>query len=158
MTAITPLDESLQTLRWRSLFTIELDIIAVQKTGAAEVVGVVGGGLFEGPRVSGRVLAGGSDWQRLMPDGSVRLDCRLVLETTAGNLIAMTYQGVRAGSPEVLARLAKGADVGANEYYLRVNPLFTTQSPEHDWLNRVVAVGTGQRLANGPTYNIFEIL
>jgi hypothetical protein len=38
-----------------------------------------------------RVLPGGSDWQRDLPDGSLRLDCRIVLDTTQGALIAMTW-------------------------------------------------------------------
>jgi hypothetical protein len=88
----------------------------------------------------------------------LRLDCRIVLETTQGALIAMTYQGIRSGAPEVLKRLAAGEAVGADEYYLRINPLFETRSSEHDWLNRLVAVGAGHRLPDGPVYKVFEVL
>jgi hypothetical protein len=93
-----------------------------------------------------------------MPDGTMLLDCRIVLETSEGELIAMTYQGVRSGPAEVLARLAQGADVRADEYYLRIAPLFRTQSPSHAWLNKIIAVGAGQRLPSGPIYNVFEVL
>jgi hypothetical protein len=159
VTFIVP--EPLQTLCFKPLLSLKLDIAAVQKLSvpdAGTIVGVVAGGQFEGPQLRGRVLAGGSDWQRVLPDGSLRLDCRIVLETAQGELIAMTYRGIRSGSPEVLKRLAAGEVVGADEYYLRINPLFETRSSELDWLNRVVAVAAGQRLPDGPIYNVFEVL
>lgn len=158
MTLIPALPEPLQALQCRPLFALELDVTAVQRIGTESVIGVVGGGRFEGPRLRGRVLQGGSDWQRVMPDGTMLLDCRIVLETAEGELIAMTYQGVRSGPAEVLARLAQGADVRADEYYLRIAPLFRTQSPNHAWLNKIIAVGAGQRLPSGPIYNVFEVL
>ncbi len=158
MTSITSLPESLQTVSWKELFVVELTIDAAHQIGNGGVIGVVGGGQFFGNHLSGRVLPGGSDWQRVMPDGTARLDCRIVLQTSAGDLIAMTYQGVRTGPPEVLARLAKGLEVDAGEYYLRINPMFSTQSPAHERLNRIIAIGSGQRLPAGPTYSVFEIL
>lgn len=158
MSSIPTLPESLRSIQSRHLFVIELDITAVQRIGGDSVVGVVGGGRFEGTRLRGRVLQGGSDWQRVMPDGTVLLDCRIVLEAENGELIAMTYQGVRSGSAEALARLAQGADVGADEYYLRIAPFFQTHSADHAWLNKVIAIGAGQRLPKGPIYNVFEIL
>ena len=161
MTSTLAVPESLQAIRSKHLLSLKLDIAAVQKISAPDagiIVGVVSGGRFEGPQLQGRVLPGGSDWQRVLPDGSLRLDCRIVLETNRGDLIAMTYQGIRSGAPEVLKRLAAGETVGADEYYLRINPLFETRSPEHQWLNRVVAVGAGQRLPDGPVYNVFEVL
>lgn len=158
MAHIPDVPEALQSIRYRQLFVLELDITAVQKVGNETVVGVVGGGRFEGARTHGRVLPGGSDWQRVMPDGSVLLDCRLVLETTNNELIAMTYQGVRSGPADVLARLAQSAAVRADEYYLRIAPFFRTQSSNLAWLNALVSVGAGMRLPNGPIYNVFEIL
>lgn len=161
MTSPIAVPEPLQVLRLAHLLSIKLEISAVQRIsapGAGTVIGVVAGGQFDGARLQGRVLPGGSDWQRVLPDGSLRLDCRIVLETAQGALIAMTYQGIRSGSPEVLERLAAGRAVGADEYYLRINPLFETRSPEHEWLNRIVAVGAGHRLPDGPVYNVFEVL
>lgn len=158
MTRMRTLPEALQSIRHRPLFVLDLDISDVQRIGADSIVGVVGGGRFEGERLNGRVLPGGSDWQRVMPDGTVCLDCRLVLETSDNELIAMTYQGVRSASADVLARQSRGADVRADEYYLRIAPFFSTHSAPHAWLNMIVSVGTGQRLAKGPTYSVFEVL
>jgi hypothetical protein len=39
-----------------------------------------------------------------------------------------------------------------------MNPLFETSAPKYDWMNRIFAVGTGDRLPDGPIYGIFELL
>jgi hypothetical protein len=126
--------------------------------GAYRRVGVVSGGSFEGDRLSGEVLDGGSDWQTVRRDGATTLDVRLVLKTTDDALICMTYRGVRYGPPDVVVRIEKGEVVDPTSYYFRINPLFETATAEYDWINRVVAVGIGHRRADGPIYNIFEVL
>jgi len=64
----------------------------------------------------------------------------------------------RRAGPEVRDRIARGESVGRSEYYLRIAPFFETASPAHAWLNRIVAVGLGERRPNGVTYDVFEIL
>jgi hypothetical protein len=155
------LPEALANVKTRPLFTLRLAVREVQKVGGDPIfrqVGVIPGGTFAGERLSGRVRDGGSDWQTVRPGGSVLLDCRLVLETTDGALIEMTYAGIRAGAPEVLACLAKGEPVDPADYYFRINPLFHTADPKYAWLNDVLAVGIGHRLSEGPFYSVFEIL
>ena len=139
-----------------------LDVRPLQIVGATPGVhrriGVVPGGTFEGERLSGEVLEGGSDWQAVHRDGSITLDVRLVLRTTDGALIGMTYRGVRHGPQDVIARVEKGEAVDPATYYFRVAPLFETASPDYAWINNVVAVGIGHRRADGPLYSIFEVL
>jgi len=158
MNSLASLPPSLKTLRWKELFVVTLEINAVQHAGNGIVIGAVGGGKFTGSRLSGRVLPGGADWQSFTSDGAAHLDCRIVLETSTGDLIAMTYRGIRSGPPEVMARLSNGSDVSADEYYLRISPMFSTAAPQFDWMNRIVAVGAGQRLPQGPVYSVFEIV
>jgi Protein of unknown function (DUF3237) len=126
--------------------------------GAFRRVGVVPGGRFEGERLSGEVLEGGSDWQAVHSDGATALNVRLVLKTNDDALIGMTYQGVRHGPPEVIARIEKGEVVDPTSYYFRITPVFETAAPKYDWINRVVAVGIGHRRADGPIYSVFEVL
>lgn len=152
---------TLAPIATRPLFTIQMDVNAVHAFGtdtSPRQVGMVGGGRFEGERLNGDVLPGGTDWQIILPDGTIQLDCRLMLRTDDGVQIAMRYGGMRAGSPEVLARLREGKDVDPTEYYFRINPLFETGAPGYEWLNRLVAVGTGQRLPGGPVYDVYEVL
>jgi Protein of unknown function (DUF3237) len=37
-----------------------------------------------------------------------------------------------------------------------MNPIFETSAQKYDWMNRIIAIGTGNRLADDPIYNIFE--
>jgi hypothetical protein len=61
-------------------------------------------------------------------------------------LIGMTYQGVRHGPPDVVARIEKGEVVDPTSYYFRTNPLFETAAAQYHWINLVVGVGIGHRV------------
>ena len=144
------------------LFTIALNVDEIQPLGKTPLgdrrVAVVEGGSFEGPKLTGTVLRGGSDWIIARPDGALQLDVRLTLKTDDGHLIGMTYRGYRHGPAEVIGRLSRGEKVDPSEYYFRVAPFFETSSEKYGWLNRIVAVATGHRLPPGPVYDVFEVL
>jgi len=156
------LPDVLKAIRTRPLFVMRLAVkplIVVGATpGAFRRIGVMPGGSFEGERLSGEVLDGGSDWQDVRDDGSTTLNVRVPLKTNDGALIAMTYQGVRHGPADVIARLEKGEAVDPATYYFRIAPIFETAAQQYDWLNRVIAIGTDYRRADGPIYSIFEVL
>jgi hypothetical protein len=156
------LPPALIEVRTRPLFALRLDVRPILVLGdtptANRRIGVVYGGRFEGERLSGEVLDGGADWQSGRSDGATLLDVRLVLKTDDGELIAMTYQGLRHGPREVIERLGRGEDVDPSSYYFRINPLFETASPTYGWLNRILAIGLGHRFPDGPIYNVFEVL
>ena len=152
----------LKTVRTRPLFVMRLDVKKLQIVGETPTgyrrVGVVPGGIFEGERLSGEVLDGGSDWQALAEDGATSLDVRLVLKTHDDVLIGMRYKGIRYGSPDVLKRIDSGEVVDPESYYFRILPVFETSGPAYLWLNHLVAVGIGHRRSDGPVYSIFEVL
>jgi hypothetical protein len=153
----------MRELRCRPLFILLLDVkppqIVGKTPGVDRRVGEISGGRFEGERLRGKVLSGGSDWQSVRPgDGAWMLDVRIVLQTDDDCLIGMTYRGLRHGPHAVLDRIARGDTVSPSEYYLRISPYFETAAPKYDWLNRAAAVGTGHRLREGPVYQVFEVL
>jgi len=156
------LPEVLKRVRTQPLFVMRLDVrkllIVGATPGAYRRIGVVPGGSFEGERLSGDVLDGGSDWQTVRNDGTTTLNVRLVLKTKDDALICMTYQGVRHGPPDVVERIEKGEVVDPTSYYFRINPLFETPTAKYDWINRVVGVGIGHRSPDGPIYSVFEVL
>jgi hypothetical protein len=155
------LPETLKNVRTRPLFVMHLEVrplVVVGATpGAERRIGLVSGGSFEGNRVSGQVMDGGSDWQAVRADGSTTLDVRLVLKTKDDALIAMTYRGMRYGPPHVITQMEKGETVYPSSYYFRINPMFETAAPTYEWLNRILAVGIGHRLPDGPIYSVFEL-
>lgn len=149
-------------LRSRPLFTMTVLLEPAQLDGPTPFghrrIVIIRGGHFEGEKLRGVLLPGGGDWVLGRADGSLALDVRLTLKTDDGASILMTYRGYRQGPPDVLARLTKGEAVDPSLYYFRINPLFETASERYAWLNNVVAVGVGERLAEGPRYAVHEIL
>ena len=156
------LPEALKSVRSRALFVMHLNVRPLQVIGATpgafRRIGVVPGGVFEGERVRGEVLEGGSDWQTVRSDGATTLDVRLVLRTADDALIGMQYRGLRHGTPDIVARIDKGEAVDPASYYFRITALFETASSTYDWLNRILAIGVGHRRAEGVVYSLFEIL
>ena len=155
------LPDVLKAVRARPLFVMRLDV-RLQIVGAApgsyRRVGVVFGGAFEGERMSGEVLEGGSDWQTVRSDGATTLDVRLILQTSDDALISMAYRGIRHGPPDIIERIEKGEGVDPATYYFRIAPVFETAAPKYDWINRILAVGIGHRRPDGPIYSLFELL
>jgi len=149
-------------IRTAHLFTITLKVGEIQPLGKTPFgdrrVAVVEGGSFEGARLKGTVLKGGTDWILGRADGVLQLDVRLTLKTQDGDIIAMTYRGYRHGPASVIERLNRGEKVDPAEYYFRTAPVFETASEKYGWLNRIVAVATGDRRADGPIYDVFEVL
>jgi hypothetical protein len=156
------LPKALTELKWRPLFVIKLDVqkpaVIGATPGGMRRVGIVPSGRFEGERMSGVALDGGSDWQTVRPDHATTLDVRLLLKTDDGALIGMNYRGIRAGTEDVIKRIDAGESVDPSEYYFRISPMFETAAANYDWLNRIMAIGIGHRPPSGPVYSIFEIL
>jgi hypothetical protein len=149
-------------IRTRPLFAITLAVRPMLIVGDTPTtfrrIGVIFSGRFEGERLSGEVLDGGSDWQSVRRDGSALLDVRLTLKTEDGAVICMTYRGLRHGSADIIARIDRGEAVDPASYYFRINPMFETASEKYDWLNGILAIGVGHRFEDGPLYNVFEVL
>jgi hypothetical protein len=160
-TSLSQLPESLRTVRTRPLFVLReavppLLVVGTTPNGFRRI-GLVQGGSFEGERLSGEVVSG-NDWQTVRNDSCIKLDVRLILRTTDSALIAMTYTVLRAGPPDVMEKLDKGEAPDPASYYFRMSPMFETSARKYDWINRIISVGIGHRLADGPVYSIFEVL
>ena len=117
------------------------------------------GGTFEGPRLRGTIMSGGSaDWQLLRSDGVLEMDLRFTLRTDDGALISMSSFGLRHGPPEVIAAIGRGETVDPSTYYFRTMPRFETAHPAYSFLNRLIAAATAERRPEGPIYTIHEVL
>ena len=116
------------------------------------------GGTFTGPELNGKLLPGASaDWHIVLPDGTALGDIRYTLQTDAGELLYVQSRGVRHGSAEVLARLARGEDVDAGEYTFRTSTQIETAAPRLDWLNRGIFLSVGGRQARGVIYEVYLV-
>jgi Protein of unknown function (DUF3237) len=156
-------NSSMKELKSAHLFTISIKLLPTIEMGNTPAgkrrVFAVAGGEFTGNRIRGTIMPIiGSDLLLVRADGSAQQDVRMLLTTDDGDLVLMTYRGVRHASDEVNARIARGEQVSRSDYYLRTAPFFETSSPRYAWINRIVAVGVGERRADSVVYEVFEIV
>jgi uncharacterized protein DUF3237 len=147
----------------RPLMTMKVKVARVLDVGVVPCgtrrIAPLDGGAFDGPRLRGIVLPGSSaDWLLLRPDGVLELDLRATLQTDDGALISMKSFGLRHGPPEVMAAIGRGETVDPATYYFRTTPRFETAHPAYAFLNRLVAVASGDRRPEGPIYTVHEVL
>ncbi len=143
------------------LFRAEISLAPVRDLGHTpaghrRIIDITGG-TVSGPRLAGKVLPGGADWQIIRADGVAYLDARYTIETADGALVYVRNQGYRHAPPEVLARLMRGEDVDPALYYMRTTPWFETADPRYDWLNRTICVGSGARRPAGVEIDFYEV-
>ena len=115
-------------------------------------------GTVDGPKLKGKVLPGGADWQIVRSDGVVHLHAVYTVETSAGGQILVDSEGLRHGPPEVMARLARDETVDPALYYFRVFMRFETADPASSWLNRILAIGYGSRENKAVRIEAYEVL
>lgn len=100
------------------------------------------GGEISGPKLNGKVRAGGADFATLRTDGVILLDVRGTLETQDGALIDIAYQGVLDLGPDGHANFLQGKM--PPELKVRATPRFRTAHPAYQWLNRLQCYSIGE--------------
>ncbi|HET7384820.1 MAG TPA: DUF3237 domain-containing protein [Pseudolabrys sp.] len=143
------------------IFTIHAELEAVTSLGRTpygerRVIGILGGSV-NGPKLKGRILPGGADWQIIRSDGAADIKARYTIQTDAGALIMVTSEGLRHGPLEVMERLTRGDNVDPAQYYFRTVMRFETSDPAVDWLNRILALARGQREARAVRLDVYEV-
>ena len=123
----------------------ELVTMGEAPQGERRVVAILGG-TFAGARLRGAILPG-ADWQLARRDGVLEIDARYALRAEDGGIVQVLSQGYRHGPPEVLAALGRGEAVVPSTYFFRTVMRFETGHAPLAWLNRTLAVASGERRA-----------
>ena len=147
------------SLRFLYTSKVEVDsplLLGRSPYGERRIIAIKGGA-FHGPRLRGRVLPGGADWQIIRHDGVAELEARYTLKTHDDALIYVYNRGLRRGPKEVIERLASGEEVDPREYYFRTTPIFETGAPEYAWLNGLVTIATGERRHTEVLITVYEV-
>src|SRR4026209_1648267 len=82
-------------------------VIGQMPNGTRRIINIIGG-TFEGPKVKGKLLPGGADWQIIREDGFTEIDARYTLQTDKGQLIYVSNVGMRHAAPDVMKKLNAG--------------------------------------------------
>lgn len=135
----------------RHLFTLEGSVagdapaVISGPNGTRIVVGV-SNGTFKGDRIEGTVAANvGGDFAMFRPDGSLRIDVRLVLNTNDGATIYLTYNGVGVADANGVLQL-------------KTAPTFEVGDERYAWLNNLQAIGIGHSDGAALHYDVYELL
>lgn len=116
------------------------------------------GGTLHGPRLHGRVLPGGADWQVVRDtEGLTALEARYVVELADGTRVGVTNRALRHATPEVSARLTRGEVVDPAQVYFRCAPVFEVADGPWRWLRERLFVGDGVRRPDRVEMRFYEV-
>lgn len=107
----------------------------------------VTGGEVIGERIRGRVLSGG-EWALIGPDGFLRVDVRLQVETHDGAFLYIQYLGLLEMNEAVQSSLANGSGTEYGDQYFFTNPRVETGDERYEWANTTFFIGEGRILPN----------
>jgi hypothetical protein len=97
--------------------------------GGRKIIPITGGS-FAGPKLKGRILSGGWDWQLALPDGCSYLKADYMLQTDDGTVINVVNKGA----------LCRQLDAKGERPF--TSPVFEAPNGPYEWLNRGAFVGT----------------
>lgn len=101
-----------------------------------------------GSRFSGRLTGvglGGTDWQRIWPDGTTEIEAHYALRTDEGDLIEVVSSGIRTGPEGAMRALLRGEPVDPTLIYFRTVMRMTADSPRLREFTRHLFIGIGRR-------------
>ena len=139
--------------------TVELaDIMEMGdgRAGKRRIIPIIGG-TVHGPKISGKILNLGADWQTVFSDGLAELDTRYAFKTDDGAIIEIRNFGYRHGSTEVIAAVGRGEHVDPSQYYMRTHARLETGDERYAWVNRMLFVGAGGRNRNSVEISLYAV-
>jgi hypothetical protein len=117
------------------------------------------GGTVTGPRLNGKVMAGGADFQLILNGGTqAHLDARYVMELDDGSRVFVQNTALRVASLENSQRIMHGQPVDPSAVYFRCQPKLEATTPEWAWLSESQFIGTGRRAPDGVFLSFYRVL
>ncbi|MGH8820577.1 MAG: DUF3237 domain-containing protein [Rhodoferax sp.] len=135
-------------------------VSGLNSRGRRRIIPITGGTLT-GPRLHGRVLPGGADFQLVVSATTTDLDARYLLALDgpqhAGEHIFVQNHALRRGSADDIAKLVRGEPVDPAALYFRCVPTFEVSSPALAWLTESLFLGTGARYPDRVEMSFFRV-
>lgn len=135
-------------------------VIGLHSRGRRRIIPITGGTL-RGPRLNGRVLPGGADFQLVVSETAADLDARYIIELEgpefAGEHIYVQNRALRRGSAADIARLVRNEPVKPAAIYFRCAPTFEVSTPQLAWLTESLFIGTGARFPDRVEISLYRV-
>jgi Protein of unknown function (DUF3237) len=135
-------------------------VIGLNSRGRRRIIPITGGTL-RGPRLNGRILPGGADFQLVVSDTSADLDARYIIELDgsefAGEHIYVHNHALRRGAAADMARLVRGEAVEPGAIYFRGIPTFEVSSSALAWLTESIFIATGARYPDRVEMSLYRV-
>jgi len=117
------------------------------------------GGTVTGPKINGKVLAGGADFQLILEGGTqAHLDARYVMELDDGTRVFVQNTALRVASLENSQRIMNGQPVNPDEVYFRCQPKLEATAAHWAWLSESQFIGMGRRAPDGVFLSFYRVL
>jgi uncharacterized protein DUF3237 len=141
--------------------TLEVDLsppleLGRGRAGTKRIIPIRGGRVY-GPKINGKILDTGADWQTLLADGVAQIDARYAFELEDGAIIELRNFGFRHGPKEVLDKLAAGEVCAPESYYMRTGAYLETGHPRYEWVNKTMFIGTGAKREKNVQLDLYAI-
>ena len=113
-------------------------------------------GTVVGTRLRGKLVGSGGDWMLTGPDGYLRMDVRVQIETEDGAVICAHYFGPAEANDKLKQALRACAATEFDDHSIRSHWVLETGDPRYGWVNQSVFAGQGRLLPVGPGALGFE--
>lgn len=126
-----PTDQPGLAFVYEAIVTLEPTVeVGPTPLGARRRIAITGG-TFAGPRIQGKILAGGADWQLQRADNWTVIEADYMMQADDGTRIHVRNVG-----------LTNSRVPDAKSRYLRTVPHFEAPTGPHAWLNEAIFIGT----------------
>ena len=126
-------------------------------TGLRRMIPITGGTL-QGPRLKGKVLPGGADFQLILAGGTqAHLDARYVIELDDGTRVFVQNSALRFASLENSQRILRGEPVNPADIYFRCQPRLEAAGEKWAWLSESQFIGSGRRAPDGVYLSFYRV-
>jgi hypothetical protein len=130
--------------------------VGATPNGIRRIVPVLSGEMT-GPRLAGKLLPGGTDYQMWRTDGVTEIHARYVIEAPSGARLYVEATGLRRAPAAVMERLYRGEQVDQGSIYFRTVPRFETSDSEFGWTMRSIFLCAGARHPDRVVPRFFEV-
>jgi hypothetical protein len=147
-------------MQWVEEFTFSAQLKPPVPVGAGPIgtrmYYEVADGKVVGERLRGKILGGG-EWALIGPDGFLRVDVRLQIETHDAAYIYVQYTGLLEMNKAVQEATSSGRGTQFGDQYFFTNPRMETGDARYAWVNTTVLVGEGRMLpGSGVEYRVWR--